>query len=98
MLIVWYKIIIFSQSSAEDTWNSLLANYHKFLQKYGYFRSDTENDQTIILPPKKTSKHSAAPVGCSFEKKFQKLHAKGPIISLNDQKTWGKFLHSRETS
>ena len=29
---------------------------------------------------------------------WQKVHAKNPIISLNEQKTWAKFLHSRETS
>ena len=98
MLIVWIKIIIFSQSSAEDTWNSLLATCHKFLQKDGYFRSETENDQTIIPPPKKNLKTFRCIRRLQFWKKFQKLHAKGPIISLNDQKTWGKFLHSRETS
>ena len=77
MLIVWIKIIIFSQSSAEDTWNSLLATCHKFLQKDGYFRSETENDQTIIPPPKKkTSKPSAASVGCSFEKNFKNFTPK----------------------
>ena len=65
-----------SQSSAEDTWNSLLATCHKFLPKDGYYRSETENDQTITLHSKKTSKPSAAPVGCSFEKFHKKFTLK----------------------
>ena len=39
-----------------------------FCQKTVFFRSDTENDQTNNLFSKKTSKRSAATVGCSFEK------------------------------
>ena len=76
MLLLWITFIIFSQSSAEDTWNSLLATCHKFLPKDGYYRSETENDQTITLLSKKTSKPSAAPVGCSFEKIFKKFTPK----------------------
>ena len=68
------------------------------MPKDGYFRSETENVQTITLPSKKTSKPSAGPVGCSFEKNCLKNHAKSPINSLNDQKRWAKFFHSRETS
>ena len=29
---------------------------------------------------------------------WQKIHAKNSIISLNDQKSWAKFLHSKEMS
>ena len=29
---------------------------------------------------------------------WQNIHAKSSIISLNDQKPWAKFLHSKETS
>ena len=65
-----------SQSSAEDTLNSLLATCHKFLPKDGYYRSETENDQTITLHSKKTSKPSAAPAGCSFEKHHKKITLK----------------------
>ena len=88
-----------SQSSAEDTWNSLLATCHKVLQKDGYFRSETGNDQTIIPPPpKKNLKTFRCTRRLQFWKKCQKIHAKSPINSLNVQKTWAKFLHSRETS
>ena len=44
-----------------------LATCGIFLLKYGYFRSETENDQRITLLSKRASKRSAAPVGCSFE-------------------------------
>ena len=68
-----------------------------FLLNDGYFRSETKNDQTIALLSKKTSKRSVSPVSCTFEKFWQKIHTKSPTLSLNDQKTWAKFLHSRET-
>ena len=71
MMIVLFTFITFSQSFAEDTWKALLAtlpNAIVFLPKNGYFRSDTKNGQTITLLSKKTSKRSAATVGCSFEK------------------------------
>ena len=71
MMIVLFTFITFSQSFAEDTWKALLAtlpNAIVFLPKNGYFRSDAKNGQTITLLSKKTSKRSAATVGCSFEK------------------------------
>ena len=98
MLIVWIIFIIFSQSSADDTWNSLLATCHKFLPKDGYYCSETENDQTITLLSKKKPQNLPLHPLAAVLKNFQKIHAKGLISSLNDQKTWAKFLHSRETS
>ena len=68
-----------------------------FLSKVGYFRSETENNQTITILSKKTQN-----VRCTHRLQlweiWQKKQAKIPKISLNDQKLWAKFLHSKETS
>ena len=103
MMIVLITFVIFSQSFAEDTWNAILSTLTSaiyFFPKDGIFRSETENDQTntLLSKKKKTSKRFPATVGCTFETFWQKIHTKSPILSLNDQKTWAKFLHSKETS
>ena len=59
MMIVLITFVIFSQSFAEDTWNALLATLPSaiyFLSKHGFFRSETENDQTNTLLSKKNIK------------------------------------------
>ena len=100
MMLVWNTFIIFSQSFAEDTWNSLLATLPnaKFLVKYGFFAQRPKKIKQLFFFPKKTSERFAAPVGCTSEKFWQKNHAKSPKISLKEQKIWAKFLHSKETS
>ena len=102
MIIVLITFVIFSQSFAEDTWNALLATLPSaiyFLPKDGFFSlRDWKRSNKYSSLQKKTLKLSAAPVGCSFEQFWQKIHTKSPIISLNDQTTWSKFLHLKETS
>ena len=56
MMIVLITFVIFSQSFAEDTWNAFLATLPSaiyFLLKDGFFRSETENDQTNTLHSEK---------------------------------------------
>ena len=69
-----------------------------FVPNDGYFRSETKTTKQLLFFPKKLSKRSVSPVGCTFEKFWQKIHTKSPILSLNDQKTWAKFLQSKERS
>ena len=69
-----------------------------FLPNDGYFRSETKTTKQLLFFPKKTSKRSVSPVGCTFEKFWQKIHAKIQLIPLKFQKNWAKFLHSKETS
>ena len=52
-----------------------------FLPKYGYFRSETKNDQIIILLSKRASKRSAATVGYSFGKFDRNSHQKFNIFA-----------------
>ena len=64
-----------------------------FLPNDGYFRSETKTTkQLVFFSKKKTSKRSVSPVGCTFEKIWQKIHAKSPILSLNDQKLEQSFF------
>ena len=53
-----------------------LATCRNFLPKYGKFRSETKNDQRILLLSNRASKQSAARVGCSFEKFDKKFTPK----------------------
>ena len=69
-----------------------------FLPKDSYFRWETEKDQTITLLSKKKLKTFRCTRRLQFWEVWQKIHAKSPIISLNEQKIWTKFLHSKETS
>ena len=69
-----------------------------FLPKDGYFRWETENDHTITLLSKKNLKTFRCTRRLQFWEVWQKIHAKSPIISLNEQKIWAKFLHCKETS
>ena len=56
------------------------------------------NNYSLVFSPEKTLKSSAAPSHrLQFYEIWQKNHAKSPIISPNDQKTWADFLHSEET-
>ena len=101
MMIVLITFVIFSQSFAEDTWNALLATLPSaiyFLSKDGFFHSETENDQTNTLLSKKHIKTFRCNRRLQFWENWQKIHTKSPILSLNDQKTWAKFIHSKETS
>ena len=101
MMIVLFTFITFSQSFAEDTWKALLAtlpNVNFFWQMTVIFAQRPKTIKQELFSPKETSKRSAATVGCTFKKFWQKIHTKSPIFSLNDQKTWAKFLHSKETS
>ena len=68
------------------------------MPKDGYFRSETDNDQTISFLSKKNLKTFRCTCRLQFWENSQKINVKSPIYSLNDQKTWAKFLHSRETS
>ena len=68
MLILWITFITFSQSSAEDTWNLLLATCHKFFAKRRLLSLRDRKRWNNYSSLQKTSKPSAAPVGCSFEK------------------------------
>ena len=99
-MIVLITFVIFSQSFAEDTWNALLATLPIAIYispKDGFFSlRDRKRSNKYSPLRKKTSKLSAAPVGCSFEKFWRKIHTKSPIISFNDQETWSKFLHSKK--
>ena len=100
-MIVLITFVIFSQSFAEDTWNALLATLPSaiyFLSKDGFFRSETENDQTNTLLSKKIIKTFRCNRRLQFCENWQKIHTKSPILSLNDQKNWAKFLHSKKTS
>ena len=72
--------------------NCTLATCRIFLPKYGNFRSETENDQTISLLSKKTSKPSAAPVGCSFEKVFKKFTPKVQLVRSTTKKLEQSFF------
>ena len=73
MIIVKNTLIIFFSKFCWGHVKCNLATCRNFLPKYGNFRSETKNDQTITLLSKRAPKHSAARVGCSFEqfdKKF----------------------------
>ena len=75
------------------------AKCHTFFVRRRFFSlRDRKRSNKYSSLQKKTSKRSVSPVGCTFESFWQKIHTKSPILSLNDQKTWAKFLHSRETS
>ena len=63
-----------------------------FVPNDGYFRSETKTTKQLLFFPKKLSKRSVSPVGCTFEKFWQKIHAKSPIVSLNDQKLEQSFF------
>ena len=69
-----------------------------FLPNDGCFAQIPKTIKQLLFFPKKTSKRSASPVGYTFEKFWQKIYTKSPLLSLNDQKNWAKFLHSKETS
>ena len=53
-----------------------LATCRNCSPKFGYFRSETKNDQRITLLSKGALKRSAAPVGFSFEKFDKTSHQK----------------------
>ena len=74
------------------------ANCQIFCQKTVIFAQRPKTIKQLLFFPKKTSKRSVYPVGCTFEKFWQKIHIKSPIIPLEFQKIWAKFLHSKEAS
>ena len=67
------------------------------MPKDGFFRSVTENDQTITLLSKKILERFRCNRRLQFWEIRQKYHAKSPIILLNDQNTWAEFVQSKET-
>ena len=69
-----------------------------FCQKLDAFAQRPTPLEQLHFPSKKTFKRFVGHVGCNFDK-FDKIFThKSPIISLNDQKSWIKFLHSKEAS
>ena len=88
----------FFSKFVEDTWKALLATCQKFFcQKLVTFAQKPKITKQLLFSPKKPQN-----VRCTHRLQlweiWKKVPAKIPIISLNDQKLWAKFLHSRETS